>query len=63
MEPFESVTGTGSVVVANVPITFTVPAGWANWGGGVFKGPMRYWAPSAAPGSRTQGNQYSGWRF
>jgi basic membrane lipoprotein Med (substrate-binding protein (PBP1-ABC) superfamily)/DNA-binding SARP family transcriptional activator len=39
--------GVGSVGVANVPIAFTVPAGWANWNGGVFKGPMRHWGPSA----------------
>ena len=47
-EFLEPGTGIGPVVVANVPITFTVPAGWANWGGGVFKGPMRYWGPGEA---------------
>jgi basic membrane lipoprotein Med (substrate-binding protein (PBP1-ABC) superfamily) len=34
--------GIGSYIVATVPVTFTVPAGWASWGGGVFKGPLRH---------------------
>ncbi len=41
-ESLEAGTGIDSVVVANVPITFTVPSGWAFWGGGVFKGPSQY---------------------
>jgi basic membrane lipoprotein Med (substrate-binding protein (PBP1-ABC) superfamily)/DNA-binding SARP family transcriptional activator/energy-coupling factor transporter ATP-binding protein EcfA2 len=31
-------------VVANIPITFTVPTGWSRYGGGVFNGPLQYFA-------------------
>jgi hypothetical protein len=40
-ESLETATGTGSAVVNNVRITFAVPPGWADWGGGVFKGPAQ----------------------
>jgi hypothetical protein len=41
-ESLESATGIRWFVIANVPVTFTVPAGWAIWGGGVFEGPLQY---------------------